>query len=39
MGAVFSAFDDYSLGYLLLAATSAVAGAFTATIVRQRANR
>jgi NNP family nitrate/nitrite transporter-like MFS transporter len=37
MGAVYGAFDDYTVGFLLLAATAAIAAAFTATAVRRRA--
>jgi NNP family nitrate/nitrite transporter-like MFS transporter len=36
MGLVYSASGDYSLGYVLLAITAAVAGAITATAVRRR---
>jgi hypothetical protein len=34
MGAVYGAFADYSLGYVLLAATAAAAAAFTWLVVR-----
>jgi MFS transporter, NNP family, nitrate/nitrite transporter len=37
MGAVYSAFGDYTVGFLLLAATATIAAAFTATVVRRRA--
>jgi hypothetical protein len=39
MGAVYGVFDDYTLGFLLLASTALIAAASTATIVRQRAAR
>ena len=37
MGAVYGATGGYLLGFLLLAATAAAAGVFTATVVRHRA--
>ncbi len=37
MGTVNSITHDYTWGYVLLAATAAVAGVFTATVVRRRA--
>lgn len=37
MGVVYGALDNYAVGFLLLAATAAVAAAFTATTVRKRA--
>lgn len=37
MGLVYGAVSDYTIGFLLLAVTAAVAAAFTATIVRRRA--
>ena len=37
MGAVYGATGDYSLGYVLLAATAGVALAYTATSIRRRA--
>jgi NNP family nitrate/nitrite transporter-like MFS transporter len=36
MGLVYSALDDYSVGYVLLAITAALAGVLTATAVRRR---
>ena len=37
MGLVFGPLGSYGLGFLLLAATAAAAGVFTATIMRRRA--
>lgn len=37
MGAIYGAQGDYSAGFVLLAATAAGAGVFTATVVRRRA--
>ena len=37
MGLVYGSLGSYTVGFLLLAATAAAAGAFTATIVRRRA--
>jgi NNP family nitrate/nitrite transporter-like MFS transporter len=37
MGLVYGSLGSYALGFLLLAATAATAGVFTATIVRRRA--
>jgi NNP family nitrate/nitrite transporter-like MFS transporter len=37
MGLVYGSFGSYAVGFLLLAATAATAGVFTATIVRRRA--
>jgi MFS transporter, NNP family, nitrate/nitrite transporter len=37
MGLVYGALADYTVGYLLLAATAAIAAIFTATVVRRRA--
>jgi hypothetical protein len=39
MGLVYASLDDYTVGYLLLAVTAAVAALFTATVVRRRATR
>jgi MFS transporter, NNP family, nitrate/nitrite transporter len=39
MGVVYGAFGTYTIGLLLLAATAAVATAFTATTVRNRAHQ
>ena len=39
MGVVYQASGDYSLGYVLLAITAAVAAAVTATAVRSRATQ
>jgi NNP family nitrate/nitrite transporter-like MFS transporter len=39
MGLVYGALRDYSIGFVLLALTAAVAGALTATMVRQRVVR
>jgi NNP family nitrate/nitrite transporter-like MFS transporter len=39
MGLVYTSLDDYTVGYLLLAATAAIAAVFTATVVRRRATR
>lgn len=39
MGLVYGALDDYTVGYLLLALTAAIAAAFTATVVRRRVSR
>jgi NNP family nitrate/nitrite transporter-like MFS transporter len=39
MGLVFGALGDYTLGFVLLAATAAIAGLFTATTVRRRVRR
>jgi MFS transporter, NNP family, nitrate/nitrite transporter len=39
MGLVYGALDDYTVGYLLLALTAAIAAVFTATVVRRRARR
>jgi MFS transporter, NNP family, nitrate/nitrite transporter len=39
MGLVYTSLDDYTVGYLLLAATGAIAAVFTATVVRRRATR
>lgn len=36
MGAVYGATDSYTIGFLLLAATAAGAGLFTATVFRPR---
>jgi NNP family nitrate/nitrite transporter-like MFS transporter len=38
MGAIYSVFDDYTWGYVLLAGTAAVATVVTATAVRSRAH-
>ena len=37
MGLVYGALNDYTVGYLLLAATATIAAIFTATVVRRRA--
>jgi NNP family nitrate/nitrite transporter-like MFS transporter len=37
MGLVYGALNDYTVGYLLLAVTAAIAAVFTATVVRRRA--
>jgi MFS transporter, NNP family, nitrate/nitrite transporter len=37
MGAVYGTLDDYTVGYILLAITAAIAALFTATVVRRRA--
>jgi NNP family nitrate/nitrite transporter-like MFS transporter len=37
MGLVYGSLGSYALGFLLLAATAATAGVFTATIVQRRA--
>ncbi|GAA2558818.1 hypothetical protein [Pseudonocardia hydrocarbonoxydans] len=37
MGLVYGATGDYSVGYVLLAITAAVAGTVTTTVVRRRA--
>jgi MFS transporter, NNP family, nitrate/nitrite transporter len=37
MGLVYGSLGSYALGFLLLAATAATAGVFTATVVRRRA--
>jgi hypothetical protein len=39
MGLVYGSLDDYTVGYLLLAVTAAIAALFTATVVRRRATR
>jgi NNP family nitrate/nitrite transporter-like MFS transporter len=39
MGLIYGALDDYTWGFVLLAVTAAFAGLFTATTVRQRAQR
>ena len=39
MGLVFGALGDYTVGYILLAVTAAIAALFTATVVRRRAAR
>ncbi len=39
MGAVYGAFGSYTIGLLLLAATAASAGLFTATVLRERARQ
>jgi MFS transporter, NNP family, nitrate/nitrite transporter len=39
MGLVYGALGDYTLGFVLLAATAAVAALFTATVVRGRVRR
>ncbi len=39
MGLVYGVLDDYTVGYLLLAATATIAAIFTATVVRRRAAR
>src|SRR5262245_4063125 len=38
MGAIYSAFNDYTWGFILLAATAAVSAVVTATAVRSRAH-
>ena len=38
MGLVYGVLADYTVGFLLLAATAAAAGAFTATRMRRRAH-
>jgi MFS transporter, NNP family, nitrate/nitrite transporter len=39
MGLIYGSLDDYTWGFVLLAITAAVAGLFTATVVRRRAAR
>ena len=39
MGLVYGSLGDYTVGYLLLAVTAAIAALFTATVVRRRATR
>jgi NNP family nitrate/nitrite transporter-like MFS transporter len=39
MGLIYGSLDDYTWGFVLLAMTAAVAGLFTATVVRRRAAR
>jgi NNP family nitrate/nitrite transporter-like MFS transporter len=38
MGAIYSASNDYTWGFILLAATAAVSAVVTATAVRRRAD-
>jgi NNP family nitrate/nitrite transporter-like MFS transporter len=37
MGSIYGVLGDYTLGFLLLAATATTAAAFTATAMRRRA--
>ena len=37
MGLIYGALGDYTIGFLLLAATATTAAAFTATAMRRRA--
>ncbi len=39
MGAVYGALGSYTIGFLLLAATAATAGLFTATVLRERSRQ